>query len=170
MDATVREQALSHAQAWLGELNPRPSVETLLNEAEKFAEFLAGSALAVIEIRVGLIREQADGSVADVQPAEGDPMQLRDTQQVTYTLAGKDAKGFDVDGEQFMAASSDETVVTVTQDGDTFTAVAGSPGSAVVTFTEAVSGLNATEAIDVVPGNLATIDVVAGDVTEQPTP
>jgi len=167
VDVEVRESALDHAEEWLGTQTPRPSVDELLDAADEISIYLAGSPLRVIQIRVGLVREQADGTPSPTQP-EGSTMQLRDTQQVTYTLAGKDAKGFDVDGEQFSAVSSDETVVTVTQDGDTFTAVAGSPGSAVVTFSEAVSGLSATEAIDVVPGNLATIDVVAGEVTEQP--
>jgi hypothetical protein len=165
----LRESALDHAEEWLGQKDPRPSVRVLLDAAEEMFGFLAGNPLAVIQIRVGLVREQADGNPSPVQP-EGPLMQLRDTQQVTYTLAGKDAKGFDVSGEQFTAVSLDEAVVTVTQDGDTFTAVAGAPGSAIVTFSEAASGLSATEAIDVVPGDLATIDVVAGDVTEQPVP
>lgn len=93
-------------------------------------------------------------------------MQLQDNQQVDYTVAGKDAKGYDVSGEAFSCSSSDETVVTVANGGNgRFTAVAGAPGSATLTFSDGT--LSATEAIDVVPGGAATVSVNPGSVTDQ---
>lgn len=163
---SIRERALrfveEHNRHWRNEW----SVEATITDAALVAAFWESEKPPTIRLRVGLVREQSDHSVVPHQP-EGMEMQLSDTQEVDYTLAGKDAKGFDVTGEAFSATSSDETVVTVLQAGDIFTAVAGVPGSAVLTFSEAASGLSVTEAIDVVAGGVATISVTAGDVREQ---
>jgi len=163
---SIREDALRFVIEQNEFWKRNESIAMILVDADLVATFLEGTSSAYVRLRAGLVREQSDHSVSPRQP-EGTEMQLSDTQEVDYTLAGKDAKGFDVDGEAFSATSSDETVVTVTQAGDTFTAVAGNPGSAVVTFSEAASGLSVTEAIDVVAGGVATISVTAGDVREQ---
>ena len=87
-------------------------------------------------------------------------MQLRDTEQVTYTITALDAKGYEVDTVDFSASIDNGDVAAITDNGNTFLVVAGNPGSAVITFTDGT--LTATEALDVVPGDLATIRVVAG--------
>lgn len=93
-------------------------------------------------------------------------MQLKDSQQVTYTITGLDAKGYEVSGEDFSASVDNESVVAVTDNGNTFLAVAGQPGSAIITFTDGT--LTATEAVDVVPGDVATIQIQPGAPEDQP--
>lgn len=140
-------------------------IPELLKYAEQVSKYLNVKSDRVIWIYRGPVFKQS-GAIAPKQP-KGKKMQLHDDEQVTYTLAGKDAKGFDVEGEQFSASSDNPNVAYVSQSGDSFTVVAGSPGSAVVTFSESGSGLSVTEAIDVVPGGVATISVTPGEVTKQ---
>lgn len=155
----IREAALDVALA-VWERRKAAPVEEFFSIAERAVQFLA--APTVVRIRVGLIRKQ-DGTHPREQ--EGSTMQLRDNEQVDYTIDSLDAKGYEVAGESFTCTVDDESVVTVTQDGSTFTAVAGNPGSTVLTFSDGT--VSATEAIDVVPGEVATITVTPGAVTKQ---
>lgn len=170
---TPREKALRVVTDWYGiqthggGTTPPTGFIELLTLARQVGDFLQGP--VALTLRVGLVRNQATGAWSRNQP-EGTRMQLHDDEQVTYTLAGKDAKGYDVPGEAFTAASSDESAATTSQDGDTFTVVAGAPGSAVITFTESNSGLFVTQSIDVIAGDITKIDVIAGEVTKQTPP
>lgn len=146
------------------------SADSLISAAALIEDYLAdgdtAGSNALVMVRVGLIaRQDGEGS-----PREGSyPVsQLHDDEQISYTLAGRDAKGYDVTGEAFSASVDNGDVVKVTQDGDTFTVVANAPGSAVVTFSDDASGLSVTQSVDVVPGNIATIQVQAGDIQPQP--
>lgn len=146
------------------------SADSLIGAASLIEDYLAdgdtAGSNALVMVRVGLIaRQDGEGS-----PREGSyPVsQLHDDEQISYTLAGRDAKGYDVTGEAFSASVDNGDVVKVTQDGDTFTVVANAPGSAVVTFSDDASGLSVTQSVDVVPGNIATIQVQAGDIQPQP--
>jgi hypothetical protein len=96
-------------------------------------------------------------------------MQIKDNQEFDITVDAVDSKGVETP-DTFAAVSSDENVVTVVDagDGKTFTLVAGMPGSAVVTVTEADGPLNVSEAVDVVPGDTATIQITEGPVSDQP--
>jgi hypothetical protein len=92
---------------------------------------------------------------------------LKDSQQVDYNIEADDAKGQAVSADTFSASVDNPSVVTINQEGSKFTAVAGTPGSAVVTFTDGTRSV--TEAIDVVPGDVATIKVTPGTPTDQPS-
>lgn len=156
----VREKALDYAKTLFPE-DKKPEPERLLAVAAEVAEFWTTP--TVIRIRVGLIRHQ-DGTDRQHEWKD-DKMQLRDNEEVEYTVVALDAKGYQVQGEAFQCSSSDQNVVTVEQEGGNFTAVAGVPGSAVLTFTDGT--LTATEAIDVVPAEAATIQIQAGEVHDQ---
>lgn len=121
------------------------------------------------------IRIVAVGDATRQQPQQEDqPMQIHDNEQFTVTVEVDDAKGFQITGDQLTVTSSDESVVTVQSDAPgstTYTLVAGNPGSAVVTFDAGTddngNAVTATEAVDVVPGNVATIRLTEGAATPQ---
>ena len=95
--------------------------------------------------------------------------QLHDNEQFDVVASATDAKGFVV-ADAFTAPIDNTAVATVVAgaDGATFTVVAGTPGSAVLTVTDGT--LTATLAVDVVPGSVALVDLVAGTPVPQPAP
>jgi hypothetical protein len=119
------------------------------------------------------IRIVAIGDVTTQQPQEDKPMQIRDNEQFDVTIEVDDAKGFALTGDQVSVTSADETVATVVAaaDGVTFTIVAGNPGSTVITFDAGADDngneVTATEAVDVVPGNVATVRLTEGAAVPQ---
>jgi hypothetical protein len=97
------------------------------------------------------------------------PVQIHDDEQFTLTVNATDAKGFAVTDAN-LAWTVDNTAVAslqVSTDLQTATVVAGTPGSAVVTLTDSVSGLTVTEAVDVVAAGVALITLAEGTVTKQ---
>jgi hypothetical protein len=98
---------------------------------------------------------------------EGDAVQIKDNEQFPITVDPQDSKGFDVTGDQVSYTVDNAAVVTLqpSDDGLSCNIVAGAPGSAVVTV--AVGDASATEAVDVVPGDVATITISEGTVTTQ---
>lgn len=120
------------------------------------------------------IKVVAIGDVVRQQPQqEAQPMQIRDNEQFDITIEVDDAKGFAITGDQLTVTSADETVATVQQgnDSQTYTIVAGNPGSTVITFDAGTddngNAVTATEAVDVVPGNVATIRLTEGTAVPQ---
>lgn len=103
-------------------------------------------------------------------------MNLIDNQQVVLSVTGVDDQGQPTeDLGTLSASSSDESVVTVTDNGDnTFTAVTtGALGSATVTIATDVDGdalpdFNGSIAFDVFPGTVAALNVTAGEPTTRP--
>lgn len=120
------------------------------------------------------IRIVAVGDVTRQNPQqEALPMQIHDNEQFDITIEVDDAKGFAITGDQVTVTSADETVATVQQgaDSQTWTVVAGNPGSTVITFDAGTDDqgqpVKATEAVDVVPGNVATIKLTEGTAVPQ---
>lgn len=119
------------------------------------------------------IRIVAIGDVTKQNPQEDKPMQIHDNEQFDITVEVDDAKGFALTGEALTVTSADESVATVQAgtDGVTYTIVAGNPGSTVVTFDAGTddngNAVQATEAVDVVPGDVATIKLTEGAATPQ---
>jgi len=119
------------------------------------------------------IKIVAVGDVVRQQPQQEDkPMQIHDNEQFTVTVEADDAKGFQISGEALTVTSADETVATVQDQGNgTYLIVAGNPGSTVVTFDAGTDDngnpVQATEAVDVVPGDVATIKLTEGAATPQ---
>lgn len=120
------------------------------------------------------IRIVAIGDVTQQNSQKDKPMQIHDDQQFDVTIEVDDAKGFAITGDQVTVTSADETVATVVPgaDGVTFTIVAGNPGSTVITFDAGTDDngneVTATEAVDVVPGNVATVKITEGTPVSQP--
>ena len=105
-------------------------------------------------------------------------MQIVDTQKFQLSADPEDAAGYDVD-VPISFTTSDSTVVTLeditlgdgTADPKSKWVVSGAPGSAVVTVSvptaEGQPDLTATLAVDVVPGGVATVQLVTGDPVDK---
>lgn len=146
-----------------------PGRESVYDIAEEIYRWVSRRTPATIKIT-------AVGDVIRQQPQQEDqPMQIRDNEQFTVTVEVDDAKGFQISGDQLTVTSADETVATVQAgaDGVTYTIVAGNPGSTVITFDAGTDDngnqVTATEAVDVVAGNVATIKLTEGAATPQGT-
>lgn len=161
-DAQLRlaclDLALRHRQSGL-------SSETVYQTAEDVYRWATKRSPSRITVAVGdVTRQQPD--------QEDQPMQIHDNEQFDITVEVDDAKGFAIT-DAVNVTSADETVATVQAgaDGVTFTIVAGNPGSTVVTFDAGTddngNAVTATEAVDVVPGNVATIKLTEGAATTQ---
>lgn len=159
----VRRESLDTVLKWHKNTGAPPAWDQLLSEALATAQYLTTP--WAVRVRCGLVTEQDTGEVIDPQPT-GAQMQLSDTQQVTYTITALDAKGYEVDTVDFSCSIDNPDVASVTDNGNDFLVVAGNPGSAVLSFTDGT--LTATEALDVVPGSVATVRVQAGEPQEQP--
>lgn len=105
-------------------------------------------------------------------------MQIVDTQKFQLTADPQDAAGYDVDvpitftiDNAAVATVADVTLDDGTTDPKSKWIVAGAPGSAVVTVsvptTEGNPDLTATLAVDVVPGGVATVQLVTGDAVDK---
>ena len=93
-------------------------------------------------------------------------MQIHDNEQFDIVVDAVDSKGVPT-ADSFTATVDNDAALTLVtaSDGKTFTIKAGLPGSAVVTITDGT--LSVTEAVDVVPGNAATISITEGAVSTQ---
>lgn len=147
--------------------NPRfPGRESVFDIAEDIYRWVNKRTPAKIKI-------VAIGDVIRQNPQEDQPMQIHDNEQFDVTVEVDDAKGFQISGDQLTVTSADETVATVQAgaDGVTYTIVAGNPGSTVITFDAGTddngNAVSATEAVDVVAGNVATIKLTEGAATTQ---
>jgi hypothetical protein len=162
-DAQLRlaclDLALRHQQSAL-------SSETVYDVAEDVYRWATKRTPSRITVAVGDVTRQ--------QPQQEDqPMQIHDNEQFDVTVEVDDAKGFAISGDALTVTSADESVATVQPgaDGVTYTIVAGNPGSTVITFDAGTDDngnqVTATEAVDVVPGNVATIKLTEGAATTQ---
>jgi hypothetical protein len=100
--------------------------------------------------------------------------QIHDDEEFDLVLTAADAKGAEVldrvgdDTDNPTFSSSDETVFTYRtfdEDPRKATVVAGMPGKAVGTVT--IGELEITHAVDVVAGNVATVQIQEGEVRKQ---
>lgn len=147
--------------------------EALRETASEIFSWLIGP--AIMFLTVGPVVSQDTGLPVN-NPLGGNPMQLRDNEQVDLTVTLASARG-NVIGDQpgteddlVWTVTGDENVLTLDVSTDTRTATvkaAGPVGSAVVRVE--IGELFATEAFDVVPGDAALITISSGPVTEQPT-
>lgn len=99
-------------------------------------------------------------------------MNLGDNQQVVFTVSGSDAAGNAVTPAALTVTSSDETILTVADNGDgSYTAAAtGTLGSATITAQDTETDgdqFSGTAAVDVVPEGVATIDLAFQAPTEK---
>lgn len=145
----------------------------LLGTASEIFRWLIGP--AIMFLTVGPVVSQ-DTGLPVANPLGGNPMQLRDNEQVDLTVTVASARG-NVIGDQpgteddlVWSVTGDEGVVTLDVSEDTRTATvkaSGTLGSTVVRVE--IGDLFATEAFDVVAGDAALITVSVGTPTEQET-
>jgi hypothetical protein len=112
--------------------------------------------------------EQAGGPGVPTVFREGTTVAiLTDTQQVTLAVEPEDSKG-EPAPDTLTWSSSDTNVITLTVAPDTLSAlaVAGAPGTAVVTVTDGT--LSATDSIDVTSGPVASLVITEGTPEPQP--
>jgi hypothetical protein len=150
--------------------------EAVLTTADRFLTWLRGPNRLLIEF--GDIVNQDTLLPTGNTNAGGNMAQLHDNEQVDITVSAVDGKGF-ASADTITYAVDDETVVTVVggtdEDTQTATLVAGVPGSAVVTITDAgavdsTTGLplSATLAVDVIAAGAVAINVAVGTPVLQP--
>jgi hypothetical protein len=167
-DSQLRLASLELAHRMYRNRAPLPGEPTLYELAEDIVRFASRRIPAKIRI-------VAIGDVTTQNPQEDQPMQIHDNEQFDVTIEVDDAKGFAISGDQLTVTSADESVATVQAgaDGTTYTIVAGNPGSTVITFDAGTDDngnqVTATEAVDVVAGNVATIKLTEGAATPQGT-
>ena len=97
-------------------------------------------------------------------------VQLTADQQVTLTVEAQDAYGnpVDISGANPNWTSSDDSIISVTGDGPSGTAVAVGPvGTASVTVASQDGTLQGSLAIDVVAGDVTEIVITAGEPTDK---
>lgn len=137
--------------------------------ADEYFEWLTRRIPATISLAVGEVEKQP-------QQEEQNPMQIHDDEQFSVTLTVKDAKGAQITGDQITVTVDNSDVVSAEalSDGSGYNLVAGNPGSAVVTFNAGTDDngheVVVTEAVDVVPGNVATVQITEGTVSKQGAP
>lgn len=105
-------------------------------------------------------------------------MQIVDTQKFQLSADPQDAAGYDVDvpitftiDNPAIATLEDAILADGSIDPKSKWVVSGQPGSAVVTVSVPTSegnpDLTATLAVDVVPGGVATVNLVTGDAVDK---
>lgn len=138
----------------------------VLERAHAYFEWLTRRIPATIALTAGEVTKQP-------QQEEQNPMQIHDDEQFDVTLTVKDAKGATITGDAITVTVDNPEVVSAVAlaDGSGYTLVAGTPGSAVVTFDAGADDngneVKVTEAVDVVPGNVATVTITEGTATKQ---
>lgn len=150
----------------------------LRKTAEAVFRWLVGPAFLVVH--TGPVSDLATGEpVSNPLPHKADPhggkrMQLRDNEQVTYTVTVASARGnviSDQPGTQddlvWTVEGAEGTLeLTVSEDTRSATVRALGPVGSGVLRVE-IGELFATEAIDVVAGEAALVTLAAGEVSEQ---
>ena len=142
----------------------------VIKTAEEFYAFLTGPASLTVTFGP-IVKQQTQEETGKAGTAMA---QIHDDEEFDVELSAADAKGAEVldregdtsDDPTF--TSSDEQVFTYRVDPDNprkATVVAGLPGSAVGTIT--LGSITATHAVDVVPGDVATVNITEGDVRKQ---
>jgi hypothetical protein len=172
-DRALREAlTLYNGEAFSGALEREGSevaTKALLDTATTIFRWLTGP--VSFTIRIGEVYKQNGSSTG--RTIGGSPMQLHDDEQVTLSVAVADAKGAAIaddasrtdDDLQWTVADENVATLQVSSDTRTCTVVAGTPGSTVVTIK--LGDLEATEAIDVVPGDAALITISEGTPVKQ---
>jgi hypothetical protein len=143
-----------------------------------FLMLIGGSAYQLV-LSPGKVYEQggSPGTGQDAIITPGGVVQLNDNQYFPLVVQAVDTKGFPVsDTSAVSFTSSDETILTIgalpdpanPAGGDVPCAIAGNPGSAVLTGTD--GSISGTLAVDVTPGGVAALTITAGQVADQPAP
>lgn len=143
----------------------------VLATASTFARWLGNPAIS-IRIVPDIITWTQTSSVVHNTIIIGGKVQLPDNQQVSLSVEAQDAKGFATNEAGDVVVTwntSDASVVNLqpAADGLSCLAVAGNPGSALVTVSDGAN--SGSLAFDVTAGPAAAIVINAGTPENQPT-
>lgn len=174
MEETERTLALTQAVALhaasFGGQGVEEQRRAVLTTAQAFYYFLTGA--ASVSVSYGPIVKQ--NTHEETGKAGTAMAQIHDDEEFDIELSAADAKGaavLDREGDTSddpTFVSSDESVFTYRTFGENprkATVVGGQPGSAVGTIT--LGNIVVTHAVDVVPGDIATVNITEGEVRKQ---
>lgn len=154
------------------------AVRTVLDVASAYVHWLRRP--VSVHLDLVAIEEQGDPSIR--HDLVGVAMTTFDTsQQARYVIDAVDDRGFPVDSTWTVSVSGPDasTVTAEVLEADSGTAsgkdelvvVAVHPGSATVTITNTVDpSIFGSDAVDVIPGGVATVSLGAPTIEEQPAP
>jgi hypothetical protein len=158
-----------HAESF-GDVQFEEGRKAVIQTALAFYSFLTGA--ASVTVSYGPIVKQ--DTQEPIGKAGSAMAQIHDDEEFDIELAAADAKGaavLDREGDTSddpTFTSSDESVFTYrtfNENPRKATVVAGLPGSAVGTIT--IGNITVTHAVDVVPGDVATVNITEGEVRKQ---
>jgi hypothetical protein len=166
---TLRVAALEQAAALTIAGNISGDVITTANR------FLAWLRAGGTPVRVRLSISRNTGKSDTITPlpkGSADMAQITDTQKFQLTADPEDAAGYDVDVPVTFVTGDEGIATLAAVDGDPKSTwvVSGAPGSTVITATIttlAGTQLSATLAVDVVTGDVAVVNLVAGEPTDK---
>jgi hypothetical protein len=169
--ATALEQAVAlyspvDSAPWWATADGLPF--SVLNTADLFLAWLrAGGQPSSVRMVIGAPQDETD----DTSPTMEGPAAMAGMntgQKIKLTADPEDAAGYDVDVPVAFTVADESIVVidNIDDDPKSVYVVSGAPGSTVVTAT--VTKLDGTEltgtlAVDVVPADVAVVNIVAGD-------
>lgn len=148
------------------------SESAILRTADLFLWWLrAGGTLTSLRLVVGAAQSEDDDSTPS-QKGTADMAGMNTGQKIQLTADPEDAAGYDVDVPVVFTVADDTvaSIVDIPEDPKSVWVVSGAPGNTVVTAT--VTKLDGTEltgtlAVDVVPGDVAVVNIVAGDPVDE---
>jgi hypothetical protein len=169
--ALERAVALYQGEGTFPNLDARKQqIDAVLEAATRFARWL-GSPVMYLSIKPAPLTYVQGSDQAVITAVSGGRMELKDNQQVSLDVQEKDAKGFATNqaGDIVLTWDTSDSAVVSLQpaaDGLTCEAVAGNPGSALVTVSDGTN--QGSLAVDVTAGPAVAIQINAGTPEDQP--
>lgn len=170
---TSRTEALQLAvQLYAGKRPSAWTITAVIDAAGAFAKWLdARPAQLALSAAPFTFSQGPPGPGVPTRYTGGNSMSvtMTDDQEVTYTVAPEDDKGFPVSDTLTWSESSGGAVVTVTPSADTLSAlfVSVAPGTSTISVTDGT--LSATDIITVTAGTVASLVLTPGTpVAETP--
>ena len=142
--------------------------DAVLTTAETFLTWLRqGGYPSAVHILAGPPQDESDDSIPSSK-GQADMAAMNTGQKIHLAADPEDAAGYDVDVPVVFSVADESVVSLVSIDDEpkAVWAVSGAPGSTVVTVTVtnlAGDALTGTTSIDVVPADVAVVNIVAGE-------
>ena len=142
--------------------------DAVLTTAEIFLTWLRqGGYPSAVHILAGPPQDEADDTIPSSK-GRPDMAAMNTGQKIPLSADPEDAAGYDVDVPVVFTVADESvaTIVNIDDEPKSVWVVSGAPGSTVVTATVtnlAGEALTGTLAIDVVPADVAVVNIVAGE-------
>jgi hypothetical protein len=160
--------AVLHSSSYVttaGHVGAQIAIAAVRSTAEQLLPWIAG--VTAIHLTTGPVVDQVTHLPTGTTITPGGPVQIHDNEQFSLTADPVDSKGVPLADVLTWTVDNDSVAtLSVSPDTHTCTVVAGLPGSTIVTVSDGM--LSATEAVDVIPGGVATIRITEGPVEPQP--